>query len=106
MIDMIKFGYLIPLLPLVGFLINGLGRNFLTKKMSSSIGSGVLVISFVCSLMIFFQVTQPGFSTQVLFLFDFIKTAGIDIPFALQFDQLSALFLLVITGIGLSLIHI
>ena len=105
MIDMIKFGYLIPLLPLVGFLINGLGRNFLTKKMSSSIGSGVLVISFVCSLLIFFQVTQPGFSTQVLFLFDFIKTAGIDIPFALQFDQLSALFLLVITGIG-SLIHI
>lgn len=105
MTDMIKYGYLIPLLPLIGFLINGLGRNFLSKKISSSIGSGVLILSFVCSLLIFNQVTQPGFNTKVLYLFDFIKTAGLDIPFALQFDQLSALFLLVITGIG-SLIHI
>lgn len=105
MTDMIKYGYLIPLLPLIGFLINGLGRNFLSKKFASSIGSGVLILSFVCSLLIFNQVTEPGFNTQVLFLFDFIKTAGLDIPFAFQFDQLSALFLLVITGIG-SLIHI
>ncbi|NBO58131.1 MAG: NADH-quinone oxidoreductase subunit L [Chitinophagia bacterium] len=103
--DMIKYGYLIPLLPLIGFLINGLGRNFLSKKISSTIGSGVLILSFVCSLLVFNQVTKPGFNTQVLFLFDFIKTAGLDIPFALQFDQLSALFLLIITGIG-SLIHI
>lgn len=105
MTGMIKFGYLIPLLPLVGFLINGLGRNFLSKKITSLVGSGVLILSFLCSLMVFNQVNEAGFKTQVLFLFDFIKTAGLDIPFALQFDQLSALFLLIITGIG-SLIHI
>ena len=105
MSDMIKFGFLIPLLPLIGFLINGLGRNFLSKKTSSAIASGMLIASFVCSLLVFNQVAKPGFNTQVLFLFDFIKTAGLDIPFALQFDQLSALFLLIITGIG-SLIHI
>ncbi|MFN5046037.1 MAG: NADH-quinone oxidoreductase subunit L [Bacteroidota bacterium] len=102
---MIKFGYLIPMLPLVGFLINGLGRNFLSKKMVGLIGSGVMVFSFAISLFVFNQVSAEGFNTEILFLFDFIKTAGLDIPFALQFDQLSTLFLLVITGIG-SLIHI
>ncbi len=102
---MIKFGYLIPMLPLVGFLINGLGRNFLSKKMVGLIGSGVMVFSFAISLFVFNQVSAEGFKTEILFLFDFIKTAGLDIPFALQFDQLSTLFLLVITGIG-SLIHI
>jgi NADH-quinone oxidoreductase subunit L len=105
MSGMIKFGYLIPLLPLIGFLINGLGRNFLSKRLVGIIGSGVLVLSFVLSLFIFNQVTAVGFNSQILYLFDFIKTAGLDIPFAFQFDQLSALFLLVITGIG-SLIHI
>lgn len=105
MSGMIKVGYLIPLLPLIGFLINGLGRNFLSKRLVGIIGSGVLVLSFVLSLFIFNEVTASGFTSQVVYLFDFIKTAGLDIPFAFQFDQLSALFLLVITGIG-SLIHI
>jgi NADH-quinone oxidoreductase subunit L len=50
---MIKFGYLIPMLPLVGFLINGLGRNFLSKKMVGLIGSGVMVFSFAISLFVF-----------------------------------------------------
>lgn len=102
---MITYGYLIPLLPLIGFLVNGLGRNFLSKKMVGWIGSGVMVLAFFMSLLVFKQVSAEGFKTEVLFLFDFIKTAGLDIPFALQFDQLSTLFLLVITGIG-SLIHI
>lgn len=102
---MIKFGYLIPLLPLIGFLINGLGRNYLSKRMVGIIGSGVLILSFIMSLLVFNQVAQVGFTSKILFLFDFIKTAGLDIPFAFQFDQLSALFLLIITGIG-SLIHI
>jgi NADH-quinone oxidoreductase subunit L len=102
---MITYGYLIPLLPLIGFLINGLGRNFLSKKMVGLIGSGVMVLAFAMSLVIFKQVSEVGFKSEVLFLFDFIKTAGLDISFALQFDQLSTLFLLVITGIG-ALIHI
>lgn len=105
MIDMSKFVYLIPLLPLVGFLINGLGRNFLSKTLTGIIGSGVLIGSFVLSLLVFSEVSAEGFTTQVINLFDFIKVAGLNIPFAFQIDQLSSLFLLIITGIG-SLIHI
>lgn len=47
---MSKYICLIPLLPLLGFLINGLGRNFLSKKMVAVVGTGVLFASFVLSV--------------------------------------------------------
>lgn len=102
---MSKYVFLIPLLPLLGFLVNGLGRNFLSKTLVSIIGTGVIVISFGISLDIFREVSSTGFTAQVITLFDFIKTAGLNIPIAFQVDQLSVLFLLIITGIG-SLIHV
>jgi len=100
-----KYVFLIPLLPLVGFLINGLGRNYLSKTLVGIIGSGVLIASFVISLLVFREASAPEFGTQVIYYFDFIKAGGLNIPFSFQVDQLSVLFLLIITGIG-SLIHI
>ncbi len=100
-----KFVFLIPLLPLIGFLINGLGRNFLSRTAVILIGCGALIASFVLSLLLFKEVSAPGFTTQIINLFDFINAGGLDIKFAFQVDQLSVLFLLIITGIG-SLIHI
>ena len=100
-----KYVFLIPLLPFIGFLINGLFRNYLSRAIVGIIGSGVLVASFVISLLVFQQVTAPGFETQLIKYFDFINAGGLKIPVSFQIDQLSALFLLVITGIG-SLIHI
>ncbi|MEY3946719.1 MAG: NADH-quinone oxidoreductase subunit [Bacteroidota bacterium] len=100
-----KYVFLIPLLPLVGFLINGLGRNYLSKTLVGIIGSGVLIASFVISLLVFREASAPEFGTQVIYYFDFIKAGGLNLPFSFQVDQLSVLFLLIITGIG-SLIHI
>jgi NADH-quinone oxidoreductase subunit L len=100
-----KYVFLIPLLPLVGFLINGLGRNYLSKTLVSIIGSGVLLLSFIISLLVFREVSAPDFTVQVIKYFDFIKAGGLNISFSFQVDQLSVLFLLIITGIG-SLIHI
>jgi NADH-quinone oxidoreductase subunit L len=100
-----KYVFLIPLLPLIGFLINGLGRNYLSKTLVSIIGSGVLLLSFVISLLVFRQVSTPDFTAQVIKYFDFIKAGGLNISFSFMVDQLSVLFLLIITGIG-SLIHI
>ena len=100
---MSKLVYLVPLFPLLGFLINGLGRKSLSKQMISIIGSGAILASFVVSLLIFFDVKTNGGS--VVLLFDFIKASSFNIPFAFQIDQLSSLFLLIITGIGF-LIHL
>jgi NADH-quinone oxidoreductase subunit L len=102
---MSKLVYLVPLFPLIGFLINGLGRKSLSKSMIGLIGSGVILASFAVSLGIFFEVKQTGFQGQVVTLFDFINVAAFKIPFAFQVDQLSSLFLLIITGVGF-LIHL
>ena len=102
---MINLVWLVPFLPLLGFLINGLGRRYLSKSQVGIVGSGVILAAFVVSLLIFLEVRQPGFSGQTIELFDFISAGSLRIPFAFQVDQLSALFLLIITGVG-SLIHI
>ena len=96
--------YLIPLFPLLGFLINGLLRNSLSKLLIGIIGSGSVLASFVISLVLFFQVKSGG-ALPVEHLFTFIDTGTFKIDFAFQIDQLSSLFLLIITGIGF-LIHV
>lgn len=95
--------YLIPLLPFLGFLINGLGRKQLSKTAISIIGSGVILASFVLSCWVFLQV--KGGNTHIASYFDFINVGDLKIPFAFQIDQLSSLFLLIITGVGF-LIHV
>lgn len=102
---MVDYIWLVPLFPLIGFLINGLGRKGLSKSLSGIIGSAVVLASFVVSLLVFNETRAAGFTPVTVNLFDFINTAGINIPFAFQVDQLSALFLLIITGVGF-LIHV
>ncbi len=103
--SIIDLVYLVPLFPLIGFLINGLGRKNLSKSLSGIIGSGVILASFVVSLLIFNETRAEGFIATTVNLFEFINVAGLNIPFAFQVDQLSALFLLIITGVGF-LIHV
>ncbi|HEY8659212.1 MAG TPA: NADH-quinone oxidoreductase subunit L, partial [Hanamia sp.] len=98
--DAIQLIYLVPLLPLIGFLINGLGRNTLSKSLIGIIGSGVIFLSFCISVLIFLAVSKEGFTTQNIQYFDFINVGKINIPFEFQVDQLTSLFLLIITGVG------
>ncbi|WP_353137993.1 NADH-quinone oxidoreductase subunit L [Pseudopedobacter sp.] len=100
---MIDLVWLIPLLPLVGFLINGIGRNVLPKSVIATIASLAVIAPFAISLSIFLSFNEA--KPVIVTLFDWIKVGSLDIPFAFQIDQLSILMLLIITGIG-SLIHI
>ena len=104
MSNIINLVWLVPVLPLAGFLINGLFRNSLSKSLTGLVGCGVLLASFILSLLIFGQVRQEGFEPVIVTLFDFISVGKLHIPFAFQVDQLSSLFLLIITGVGF-LIH-
>lgn len=100
---MSKLVYLVPLFPLIGFLINGLARKSLSRSLTGIIGSGVILASFVVSIILFFDVKAGH--TGVVRLFDFISIGSLQIPFAFQVDQLSAIFMLIITGVGF-LIHV
>jgi NADH-quinone oxidoreductase subunit L len=96
--------YLVPLFPFIGFLINGIARNYLSKTTTTFIGCGAILSSFIVSLILFLQIKSNG-AIPVHPLFTFIKSQSLQIDFAFQVDQLSSLFLLVITGIGF-LIHV
>ena len=93
----------IVLWPLVGFLLNGLGRNIWSKKTIATQATGYIFASFVFSLIAFWNVQEQG--AIVVHYFDFINTSTIKIPFDFRVDALSSLFLLVITGVG-TLIHL
>jgi NADH-quinone oxidoreductase subunit L len=97
--------YLIPLLPLIGFLINGLGRNMLSKTLIGIIGSLTVFLSFCLSVFIFIAVSKEGFVTQNIHFFDFINIKSLRIPMEFQVDQLTSVFLLIITGVSF-LIHV
>lgn len=95
--------WLIPVLPLLGFLLNGLGRKKVSKGLAGIIGSGTVFLSFLISVYVFFSV--KGGNTYVAHYFNFINTDALKIGFDFQVDQLSSLFLLIITGVGF-LIHV
>jgi NADH-quinone oxidoreductase subunit L len=99
-----KYIWLIPILPLAGFLINGFGRNVLLKGIIGFIGSVVILISFGLSVGAFLQVKSTGVPINVS-LFDWFSVASFKVQFAFLVDQLSALMLLIITGVGF-LIHL
>jgi NADH-quinone oxidoreductase subunit L len=102
---MTNYIYLVPLFPLIGFLINGLFRKSVSKPLAGSIGSVMILCSFIVSLLIFFQVKQPGFQPETITLFTFMHAGKLSIPFSFLVDPLSVLFLLIITGVGF-LIHL
>src|ERR1700742_1441867 len=102
---MTQLVWLVPVLPLAGFLLNGLFRNQLSKSMTGIIGCGTVLAAFVVSLLIFSEVRHEGFQPVVVTLFDFLTVGKFSIPFAFQVDQLSSLFMLIITGVGF-LIHL
>ena len=96
--NVLQLVWLVPFFPLVGFLINGLLRKQLSKSLTSIIGSGMVLASFIVSVLLFTEVKNGN--THVANLFDFISYGSLKIPFAFQIDQLSSIFLLIITGVG------
>jgi NADH-quinone oxidoreductase subunit L len=92
----------IVLWPLAGFLVNGIGRKFLSKRAIAWHACGQIFASFLGSVFVYIYLPD----TPLLFqYFNFISVGDLIIPFAFQIDQLSALFLLIITGVGF-LIHV
>ncbi|MCK4578256.1 MAG: NADH-quinone oxidoreductase subunit L, partial [Candidatus Marinimicrobia bacterium] len=99
--------YLITLLPLIGFLINGLLGRFLTERQSGMVASGTVLGSFLISAQLTMGLmTRPGKNPHfVQTLFTWIEAGDLQIQAGYWFDALAAVMALVVTGVGL-LIHI
>ncbi|MFC7362870.1 NADH-quinone oxidoreductase subunit L [Nocardioides astragali] len=71
------------------------------------VGAGAAVASFVLSLVLFVALLGRGAEERQVgqHLFTWFETGSINVGMDLLYDQLAALFLLLITGVG-SLIHI
>ncbi len=102
---MINLVWLVPLFPLIGFLINGLVRNVLPKGLVGFIGSFSVLLSFCVSVGIFVELNNSDVKSFIIPLFDWIQVGSLSIPFSFQVDPLSSLMLLIVTGIGF-LIHV
>jgi len=95
---------LIPFLPLLGFLINGIfGRKYFSKTTVGLVGSAPLLVSFLLSLAAFNQVATSG---PISFsLYQFLAVDSLQVPFGFLIDQLSVWMMLIVTGVGF-LIHV
>lgn len=107
---------LIPLFPLLGFLLNGLwyalgqapaGRTKAGSAVTGTLATLAIFSSFVVSVMVFFQLHGMPGEQRVIeqILFPWIHVAALKIDMTLRVDSLNSLFLLLITGVG-TLIHV
>jgi NADH-quinone oxidoreductase subunit L len=95
--------WLIPLLPFAGFLVNGLfGRRF-SKSMVNAVAIGSVVLSFAWVVKTLLSVDLDGANTE--HYFTWIQSGALTVGCDMTVDRLTAVMLLVVTGIG-SLIHI
>ena len=96
---------LIPLLPLLGYAVNAaLGRR-LPKSVSGGVACLAILGSFAVSAVSVWTLVSTGQPSLEGTAFSWITSGTLDIAFTFRLDNLSALMILVVTGIG-SLIHI
>jgi NADH-quinone oxidoreductase subunit L len=100
---------LIPLFPFVGFLINAaLGRR-LSKNVSGLIATGAMGLSFGVSAAAVWRLVQlepvGGVRAFQETVYTWMASGSLELPFSLRLDPLSAVMILIVSGIG-ALIHL
>jgi NADH-quinone oxidoreductase subunit L len=98
---------LIPLLPLVGFVLNASFGRRLTKTAAAVIACGAMLVSFAISVAGVAQLVARGPESRFIAqrVFTWITSGDFSVGLTLRLDPLSSVMILVITGIGL-LIHV
>lgn len=104
---MLEYIWLVPLFPLLGFAINGLfgknaGKGFVGLVACSAVGA-----SFLVSVISFFELLSMPAEGRIFekVIYTWISSGSFRAEMGFQVDPLSAIMLLVVTGVGF-LIHI
>jgi NADH-quinone oxidoreductase subunit L len=95
--------WLIPILPLAGFLVNALLRP--RRSVAAGVGCAGPIASLALSVAAFLECRAQGLLREELFTWIAVSGEKLSIPFGLAVDPLGAVMILVVTGVG-SLIHI
>lgn len=93
---------LVPGLPLLGFLLNGLFGKKLPEKAAGWLGSLMVLGGFICAVVVFGQTPEEGREAHI---FDWFGVGIWKIRFAFLVDHLTLLMMLIVTGVGF-LIHV
>jgi NADH-quinone oxidoreductase subunit L len=95
--------WLIPVLPLLGFLINGLfGRRF-SKPLVNAVATGSVMLSFLWVVKTIVGL-YPIDTGTIEHYYTWIQSGTFNVGVDFAVDRLSAVMLLIVTGVGL-LIH-
>ncbi|MCZ2139857.1 MAG: NADH-quinone oxidoreductase subunit L [Bacteroidia bacterium] len=100
---MVNPALLVPLLPLIGFLLNGIFGKYMPKMITGWIATLTVAISFVLSFYIF-SISNANTNLSVE-LFDWFIFNNLSVSFGLLIDPLTITMMLVVTGVG-ALIHL
>ena len=104
---MIDLVWLIPIFPVIGFLINGLVGKRFSEKAIGWIGSLSVCASFLVALSIFIELMgmDPHFRSVQKVVYTWILSGELNIPIGFLVDPLSMVMLLVVSGVGF-IIHV
>lgn len=93
--------------PLLGFFLNGLRFKSHNYLLAGSIATIAVVISFICSVMLFMQLVESPVEARRLsaVFFEWFSIDKFKINAGFVVDQISSIMILIITGVG-SLIHL
>jgi NADH-quinone oxidoreductase subunit L len=100
--------WLVPALPLAGFVLNGALALAApgAKRTVSLVGVGVLVLAFLAAAFAVVEYAALAPAAPLVFRYwEWLPARDLQVDFALQLDQLSAVMILVVTGVG-ALIHL
>lgn len=101
---MMEFVWLIPALPLLGFLLLSLFNKYIPKAVSGYIASAMLLGSFVIVLNLLCSAVGGTLTPGKVEILKWIHVGNLDLSVSFQIDNLSVWFMAIITGVGF-LIH-
>src|SRR4051812_24418660 len=101
---LLSASWLLIALPLAGAAVLLLGGRR-TDRWGHLLGTGTVAVAFLIGLACTVQLAGLDVRSANVDLFTFIDTGSLDVRAGLLFDPLSAIFALLITGVG-SLIHV
>lgn len=104
---MIEFIWVVPLCPLVGFLIHGLLGSYVRRDFTGFLASGVIGLGFLISALALQELLMlpPSDRSVEVTVYTWFLSGDLNVPIGFLVDPLSCVMMMVVTGVG-CIIHV